>query len=577
MSKTSAASQGLLPPSAGHRRRQHVVAAEGPPGSRSTSRSRLRRLGVGLVAVTVAGAPLVACSSSGSSSKSPTAINNSSAPSAQGGSGTPNLSYSGTLTMAAGGYTPPLPGVKVAPGAVASAGMQKAADAFHQMYPNITIKFVPSTAEIGTSQWYITQSAARTLPDVSTVPGYYVNMTLPVGIYEDLLPSFKQPNPFIPGNKQWMDTMNSAALHIDTVPGNTKGSSGIFVVNGDWGGIGFYYNKKLFAEAGITTPPNSWNELVADSQQLTQRLQPKGVYAGASFSPVVYNWFAHYFQANFLGEAKMKQIHDIPPELGAGQQPYFYSHDGAWMNPSKNPKLTSWFSMGKQLTDTWAPKDVKVPMNTSGSVPNGVQMFLGQEVAYALVSGYSIPSQVASLPKSRQFPVGYFEIKDFSGSSPDATDLSVWQDNGGPETAFQYGIATTKSNSTMTQQKFDASRAWLQFITTPKWDAAIVNGSKNALPIIQGAATTPDLQPILAQLNAVSDKYYPIALFDSLTPTSFNKIDGLYLRYIGGYITEDEAKKEFNSDADSIIKEYSAKNQDVINKLADYEKKQGHG
>ena len=449
--------------------------------------------------------------------------------------------------------------------------------AFHQMYPDVTIKFVPSTAEIGTSQWYITQSAARTLPDVSMVPGYYVNMTLPVGIYEDLLPSFKQPNPFIPGNKQWMDTMNSAALHIDEVPGNTKGTSGIFVVNGDWGGIGFYYNKKLFAEAGITSPPNSWNELVSDSQQLNAKLQPKGVYAGASFSPVIYNWFAHYFQANFLGEAKMKQVHDIPPELGAGGQPYFYFHDGAWMDPSKNPKLTSWFSLGKQLTDTWAPKDVKVPMSTASTVPNGVQMFLGQEVAYALVSGYSIPSQVASLPKARQFPVGYFEIKDFSGSSPDATDLPVWQDNGGPETAFQYGIATTKSDSAMTQDKFNASRAWLQFITTPKWDANIVNGSKNALPIIQGAQTTPDLQPILDQLNSVSDKYYPMALFDSLTPTSFNKIDGLYLRYIGGYISEDEAIKEFNSDADSIIKEYSAKNQDVISKLGDYEQKQGHG
>jgi len=48
--------------------------------------------------------------------------------------------------------------------------------------------------------------------------------------------------------------MNAVALRADTVPGNTPGTSGIYVVNGDWGGIGFYYNKNLFREAGITGP-----------------------------------------------------------------------------------------------------------------------------------------------------------------------------------------------------------------------------------------------------------------------------------------------------------------------------------
>ena len=528
-----------------------------------------RRSVVGVSTIGIAGITLAACTGGGGGGS----INNNAEAGQQSSNGLPKLDFKGTIVMAAGGYTPPLKGVKIAPGTVADPAMQQAANAFTKQYPNVHIKFVPSTAEIGTPQWYITQAAAGTLPDVSMVPGYYVNITLPNGIYEDLLPTFSKPNPFIPGNKKWIDTMNTAALHIDEVPGNTPGSSGIFVVNGDWGGIGFYYNKKLFAEAGISSPPTSWNQLVSDSQQLTSKLKSKGVYAGASFSPVIYNWFAHYFQANFLGLQKMQTISGIPATMGPAAQPYFYNHDGNWLNPAKNPKLTAWWPLGKQLTDTWAPKDVKVPEDTSQTTPNGVALFLGQQVAYALVSGYAIPSEVAALPKSQQFPVGYFEIKDFKGSSPYATDLSVWQDNGGPETAFQFGIASPKSDRKMTQAKYQASLAWLQFITTPEWDTKIVNGENNALPIIKGAKATPALQPILDQLNAESKNYYPIALFDSLTGPAFNQIDGLYLRYINGYISEKQAISEYNSDADQIIAAYTNQHKQLIDQFTTYENK----
>lgn len=544
--------------------------------ARRTRAAMFRRSVVGASTLGLAGVTLAACTGGGGGGGS---INNNAQAKVQAGTGHPNLTFKGTITMAAGGYTPPLKGVKIAPGTVADPAMQQAANAFTKLYPNVHIKFIPSTAQIGTPQWYITEAAAGTLPDVSSVPGYYVNITLPNGIYEDLLPTFNKPNPFIAGNKKWIDTMNAAALHIDQVPGNTTGgsggasTSGIFVVNGDWGGIGFYYNKKLFAEAGISSPPTSWNQLVADSQQLTSKLKSKNVYAGASFSPVIYNWFAHYFQANFLGLQKMQTINGIPATMGPAAQPYFYNHDGNWLNPAKNTKLTSWWPLGKQLTDTWAPKDVKVPEDTSSSTPNGVSLFLGQQVAYALVSGYAIPSEVAALPKSQQFPVGYFEIKDFKGSSPYATDLSVWQDNGGPETAFQFGIASPKSDRKMSQAKYEASLAWLQFITTPEWDTKIVNGENNALPIIKGAKATAALQPILNQLNAESKYYYPIALFDSLTGPAFNQIDGLYLRYIDGYIPLKQAISEYNSDADQIIAAYTNQHKQLIDQFTTYENK----
>ena len=439
--------------------------------------------------------------------------------SAQGPGGIPKLSYKGTITMWASSYSPTIPGVKVAPGALADPETASAAAAFHKMYPNITIKFVPSQASIGTSQWYISEAAAGALPDVCMVPGYYVNVTLPTGLFYNLLPAFAKPNPFIAGNKKWISTMNPVALHIDSVAGNAPGTTGIFVVNGDWAGIGFWYNKRLFSEAGIKAPPTSWLQLQADSEQIDKRLGSKGIYAGASFSPVLYNWWAHFFQANYLGPAKMNLIFNgIPATLLSGYQPYFYLHDGGWLNPAKNPALTAWWPLAKKLMATWDPKDVDVPENTSSpTIPNGVEEFLGQQVAYGYIQGYAIPKEIAALPKSQQFPVGYFELTNFKGTTPYATNLPVWQDNGGPETAFQFAISTRKGDSSMTPAKFQAALAWLQFISTPKWDSAIVNNEAYALPIIKGATTTAKLEPFLKALDSESKYYYPMALFDSMT------------------------------------------------------------
>ena len=74
--------------------------------------------------------------------------------------GMPNLTYKGTLNMYAAGYTPPIPGVKAAPGTVADPEMQTAANAFEKIYPGIKIDFVPGSHEFGSAEWYIAESAA---------------------------------------------------------------------------------------------------------------------------------------------------------------------------------------------------------------------------------------------------------------------------------------------------------------------------------------------------------------------------------------------------------------------------------
>ena len=56
----------------------------------------------------------------------------------------------------------------------------------------------------------------------------------------------------------WRDTFSPGALGVYSYQGKNYG------VPRDMGAVGFWYNKDLFAQAGITNPPATWTELLED-------------------------------------------------------------------------------------------------------------------------------------------------------------------------------------------------------------------------------------------------------------------------------------------------------------------------
>ena len=57
--------------------------------------------------------------------------------------------------------------------------------------------------------------------------------------------------------------------------------------------VGLYYNKPLFAAAGITSPPRTFTEMAADTKKLTQ-YNPDGSIKVAGFVPYLDNFYANY-------------------------------------------------------------------------------------------------------------------------------------------------------------------------------------------------------------------------------------------------------------------------------------------
>ena len=82
----------------------------------------------------------------------------------------------------------------------------------------------------------------------------------------------------------WKDTINPGALSIYSYKGAQYG------VPWDMGMIGVWYNKKLFADAGISAPPTTWEDYLAD----VGKLKAKGIVplaiAGKDKWPSMHLW-----------------------------------------------------------------------------------------------------------------------------------------------------------------------------------------------------------------------------------------------------------------------------------------------
>jgi raffinose/stachyose/melibiose transport system substrate-binding protein len=82
----------------------------------------------------------------------------------------------------------------------------------------------------------------------------------------------------------WKDTINPGALSIYAYNGKQYG------VPWDMGMIGFWYNKELFAKAGITAPPTTWDEYLADVKALKASGTAPLAIAGKDKWPSMHLW-----------------------------------------------------------------------------------------------------------------------------------------------------------------------------------------------------------------------------------------------------------------------------------------------
>jgi raffinose/stachyose/melibiose transport system substrate-binding protein len=135
---------------------------------------------------------------------------------------------------------------------------QKLADEYMAAHPNITIEVtVLENENFKTKLTTVMQSGDP--PDVfQSWGGGVMNEYANAGLLMDITPALDADG------GAWRNTFSPGALGVYAYQGKNYG------VPRDMGMVGFWYNKDLFAQAGIDTPPTTWTELLDDVTTLKE-------------------------------------------------------------------------------------------------------------------------------------------------------------------------------------------------------------------------------------------------------------------------------------------------------------------
>jgi raffinose/stachyose/melibiose transport system substrate-binding protein len=208
-------------------------------------RSRARLAAV----LTTAAIAFAACSSGATPSPSASTAPEASAPSAP---------ESAPASQAGGGAPVTVNWWHITTGDPGKADFQAIADAYHKDHPNVTIKITVLENEAFKTK--LSTTAQADYPDLfQSWGGGIMADQADAGLLKDITSDIAS----------WKDTINPGALSIYAYKGKQYG------VPWDMGMIGFWYNKDLFSQAGISAPPTTWDEYLAD----IGKLEAKGIKA----------------------------------------------------------------------------------------------------------------------------------------------------------------------------------------------------------------------------------------------------------------------------------------------------------
>ncbi|MGY2704425.1 MULTISPECIES: ABC transporter substrate-binding protein [unclassified Nocardioides] len=161
--------------------------------------------------------------------------------------------------------------------------MKKMAAEFHQQHPMITIKFENVPAEQA-AQVLSTRIAGNNAPDVSYVNASDTADYASRGAAVDLSDYISRSDVVKPDD--YVDAFKTFVTYEDKMYG--------LPVDGETTGL--FYRTDRFAEAGIDSPPKTWDEFEADAAALTDPAQNK--YGFEMFaSESAYYWYPWLYQA----------------------------------------------------------------------------------------------------------------------------------------------------------------------------------------------------------------------------------------------------------------------------------------
>jgi raffinose/stachyose/melibiose transport system substrate-binding protein len=331
------------------------------------------------------------------------------------------------------------------------ADWQAMADAFTAEHPNVKINITVLENEAFKAALQ-TNLQAGDVPDLfQSWGGGGLREQVEAGLVQDVTSA----------TEDWIGELGPAAVGLYNVDGKQYG------VPYNAGIVGFWYNKDLFAKAGIDAPPTTWDELLTDIQALKKAgITPIAVGAGDKWP--AHFWYS-YLMVRLGGADAMNKIaetndFDVPNVVDAGKR----VADLVALEP---------FQAGFLGAKWDAPDGESGTMATQGAAMD----LMGQWAPGAFRTQAGV-KEVSDLP----FQLGWFPFPSVDGGAGAPTDVF-----GGGD-----GFAVGKDAPPEAVE-------FLKFITNEaNQETWAKNSGLPVNPAAVDAVTDPNMQAVLSGLNS---------------------------------------------------------------------------
>jgi raffinose/stachyose/melibiose transport system substrate-binding protein len=384
------------------------------------------------------------------------------------------------------------PGMQYLPGTVPYGigepleGMAKVARAFEARYPDTRIEIITTP---GTREYLTTQLMSERAPDIVNVNVEDVWTDVQKGWYVPLDAYLEAPNPFVreredgtaPGFEAWWDMFKYQAISR----GKAAPDGLNYCITFDMVETGIFYNKDLFAKAGVGVP-ETWEELLANMAKLE----------AAGHLPLIMHigWFNDWCTDLFFDQLYYGILGGIDLVQDPVREGYLAGYLD-WDEISFLYKKGFFTSDDPRYQEIWQiMKSFRRYCSDNLSTADPTREFVTQHGAMIWNASPFTYRLLADM--ELDFEWGIFYLPPFTSDTSRFASGEAMCVIGGSATQLTVtNSAYRDTGDPATSERLERVMAFLQFLTLPENYGLVVNEYDCFLPNVLGVPVAPSLQP----------------------------------------------------------------------------------
>lgn len=400
--------------------------------------------------------------------------------------------------------------------------------------PGVEIELVPLVGDTAQyRQFLLTRLAAGQAPNI-TWEQYSDRNAERDEVWVRLDEYLDQPNPYVaegePGSEQWRD------LFPDYVLAQIRGGDGHwYEIAMDWVETGLFYNKDVFAQAGVEADWGNLTEFMDDCRVLRDSgVEPVGVFITPEFS--TYAWLDDiFFSSAFadVGPGWYLEKYNVPGRDFRRLNPEETAkaiHDGKLT--VDDPRFDVYLKLVKDFADACLMEGF------AGGLTNADMKRLFVEGELAMV--WLATADAADLTNEANFEFGLTYLPPITKAE---NEFAVHEDSsyrvGGPSGPAQWGITKATADAGLLEEAID----FLHFWSAPQNFQKVYDSYPIQVPMVAGV-TPSEIAQQFEFVAAMPERLIgdPIA---RLTPEFGTQHNRLFQQYMLGEISAEELKAQY--------------------------------